>query len=108
MIYPFVFLMTFLGSLGAFFFKKSTENMNGVFSLLRIPEFYLGGLLYVLGALLNVILFKFMEYTVLYPMCAITYIWSLVLAKCFLGEKVTGKKIVGMALICLGVVFLAK
>ena len=49
MIYVFVLLMTLLGSLGAFFFKKSTERMDGIFSLLKIPNFYVGGVLYVAG-----------------------------------------------------------
>lgn len=87
MIYFFVLLMTLAGSLGAFFFKKSTEKMAGIFSLLHIPAFYLGGCLYVLGALMNVVLLRFMDYTVLYPMSAIAYIWSLVISNLFLGEN---------------------
>lgn len=108
MIYIFVLLMTLLGSLGAFFFKKSTGNMKGIFSLLKIPSFYVGGVLYVAGALMNVILLRYMDYTVLYPMSAIAYIWSLIISNRFLGEKITGKKIAGIALICLGVVLLTR
>lgn len=108
MIYFFVLLMTLAGSLGAFFFKRSTEKMTGMFSLLRAPTFYLGGCLYVLGALMNVVLLRFMDYTVLYPMSAITYIWSLVISNRFLDEKVTRKKVLGIALICLGVFLLTK
>ena len=106
--YFFVVLMTLVGSLGAFFFKKSTESMTGIFSLLRIPNFYLGGFLYCLGALMNVVLLRYMDYTIVYPMGAIAYIWSLVLSNRFLGEKVTGKKVLGVALICVGVVLLTR
>ena len=108
MIYIFVLLMTLLGSLGAFFFKKSTERMKGIFSLLGIPCFYLGGVLYVAGAMTNVILLRYMDYTIVYPMGSISYIWSLLISNRFLGEKITGKKIVGIALICLGVVLLTR
>ena len=108
MIYVFVVLMTLVGSLGAFFFKKSTENMAGIFSLLKIPTFYVGGVLYVSSALMNVILLRYMDYTVLYPMSAIAYIWSLFISNRLLGEKITGKKIAGVALICLGVVLLTR
>lgn len=108
MIYVFVLLMTLLGSLGAFFFKKSTERMDGIFSLLKIPNFYVGGVLYVAGALMNVILLRYMDYTVLYPMSAIAYIWSLLISNRFLGEKIMGKKVAGIGLVCLGVVLLTR
>lgn len=100
--------MTLAGALGAFFFKKSTDKMKGVFSLLHIPSFYLGGGLYALGALINIILLRFMEYTLLYPMSSIAYVWSLFLANRFMGEKITQKKIIGVTMICIGVLFLTK
>ena len=107
-IYAFVLVMTLIGSLGAFFFKRSTSNMEGIFSLIRSPWLYVGGVLYVASALMNVVLLRFMDYTILYPMTAITYIWSLIVSNRFLGEKITVKKVAGVALICLGVVLLVK
>lgn len=106
--YLFVLLMTLAGSLGAFFFKKSTDGLSGVFSLLRAPSFYLGGVLYCLGALMNVVLLRYMDYTILYPMGAVSYIWSLVISNRFLGERITKKKVFGVALICAGVVLLTR
>lgn len=107
MIWIFVVIMTLFGSLGAFFFKRSTADLNGIFSLLRIPSFYLGGFFYAFGALLNVILLRYMDYTIIYPMGAVSYIWSLFISNRFLGEKITKKKIFGVALICVGVFLLA-
>ena len=106
-VYVFVLLMTLVGSLGAFFFKRSTNKMEGIFSLMRFPSFYIGGVLYAARALMNVVLLRYMDYTILYPMTAITYIWSLVISNRYLGEKITMKKVVGVALICFGVVLLA-
>ena len=106
--YIFVLLMTLAGSLGAFFFKKSTSDLTNVFSLLRVPSFYLGGVLYCLAALMNVVLLRYMDYTIVYPMGAITYIWSLIISNRFLGEKITKKKVLGIALICVGVVLLTR
>lgn len=106
MIYLAVILMTLIGASGAFFFKRSAVKANGIFSLVWIPSFYLGGFLYGLSALFDVILLRYVDYTILYPMTAITYIWSLIISKIFLGEKITKNKIVGVALICLGVVLL--
>lgn len=108
MVYAGVFLMTFIGSLGAVFFKKSTENMRGVFSLLRQPSFYLGGFLYVSAAMLNVVLLRVMDYTVLYPMSAVSYIWSVIISCCFLGETITKKRVIGLALVIVGVSLLVK
>lgn len=108
MKYLLVLLMTLLGSLGAFYFKQSTGRIGGVFSLLRIPAFYFGGILYAAGAILNVLLLRWMDYTVLYPMGAITYVWSLVISNRFLGERITRKKIAGIALIFFGVVMLTR
>ena len=104
----FVLLMTLAGSLGAFFFKKSTSDLTNVFSLLRVHSFYLGGFLYCLAALMNVVLLRYMDYTILYPMGAVAYIWSLIISNRFLGEKITKKKVLGIALICVGVVLLTR
>lgn len=106
--YVFVLLMTLAGSLGALFFKKSTSDLTNIFSLLRIPSFYLGGFLYCFGALLNVLLLRYMDYTILYPMGSIAYIWSLVISNRLLGEKITKKKVFGIAFICVGVVLLTR
>ncbi len=107
MIYLAVLLMTLVGALGAFFFKKSVGGTAGIFSLFASPAFYLGGILYVSAALMNVVLLRYMDYTVLYPMSAVTYIWSLLLSNRFMGEKVTGKKLAGICLILAGVTVLA-
>lgn len=108
MICLLVLPMTLFGSLGAFFFKKSTERAEHFFLLFRIPYFYVGGILYVSGALLNILLLRFMDYTVIYPMGSISYIWSLFLSHCLLGERITRKKVAGVALIFAGVVLLSR
>ena len=58
-------LMTFLGSLGAFFLKKSTGGSLGLRALLCNRFLYLGGVFYVAGALLNIALLHRMEYSVI-------------------------------------------
>lgn len=108
MIYLAVLLMTLIGSLGALFFKRCTVHMEGIFSLFRIPTFYIGVLFYTVGAAMNVVLLRFLDYTVLYPMCSVSYIWSLIISNRLLGERVTGKKVLGVALICVGVVILVQ
>ena len=101
-------LMTFLGSLGAFFLKKSTGGSLGLRALLCNRFLYLGGVFYVAGALLNIALLHRMEYSVIYPMTAITYIWTLVLSALFLQEKITLRKLLGVAFIVFGVFLLTR
>lgn len=100
-------LMGFFASAGSFFLKKSTVGGLHVHKLLRSPHFYLGGGLYVLSALLNLYLLKQLPYSVVVPLGALTYIWTLLIAHRFLGEKVTKQKILGVLLILLGVSLIA-
>lgn len=103
-----VLLADLIGAFGAFFFKKSTNDLSSVFALLRVPSFYLGGFLYCLAALMSVVLLRYMDYTIVYPMGAITYIWSLLISNRLLGEQITKKKVLGVALICVGAVLLTR
>ena len=100
--------MTLIGSLGAYFFKLSSTNSKKIISLFFTPTFYLGATLYVLSAILNILLLKVIDYTVLYPMTAITYIWSLALSNRLLGEEINKQKLIGVLLICAGVFFIAR
>jgi len=100
-------LMGFLASAGSFFLKKSTTGGLSVNKLLCSPYFYLGGGLYVLSAFLNLYLLKRLPYSVVVPMEALTYIWTLIIAHRFLGEAVTRQKVLGIILILLGVGLIA-
>ena len=44
----------------------------------------------------------------IYPMTAITYIWTLVLSALFLQEKITLRKLLGVAFIVFGVFLLTR
>lgn len=103
-----VLLMTLSGSLGAFFFKKSGADLSGILAILRVPSFYLGGFLYCFGALMNVILLRYMDYTMVYPMGALGYVWSLVISNRFLGERITKRKVLGVSLVLAGVLILTR
>lgn len=97
--------MTLLGSLGGFFFKKCTSRglkLSGFFIL----NLGIGGVFYVLGALLNIQLLKMMPYTIVYPLTSITYIWTLILSSFFLSEKMNRRKWFGILLVITGAFFL--
>lgn len=99
--------MTLLGALGGYFFKKGAENLNGIISLILNWRVYIGGIFYVSAALLNIVVLKFLPYSIVLPLTAITYIWTMIISKVALGEKITRNKIVGTILIIIGSIFIA-
>lgn len=108
MIYLLALLMTFLGAVGAFFLKKASAKAPRILSLFTSKEFYLGGIFYVSGAVLNILLLRYREYSLLYPMTAITYIWTTLISHSLLGEKISKRALLGIMMICIGVVLLTQ
>lgn len=106
MMYLMVFPMTLLGALGAYLFKCASGKTTGLFQLFTCRELYVGGVLYVASALLNIVLLKYLAYSILYPMTAITYIWSALLSSKLLGETIGKKGLIGIACVWVGVLFL--
>jgi len=95
--------MTLLASIASFFLKKSTAG-GTVLSIIMNKYFYLGGFLYIIGAMLNILLLKKMLYSIVIPLGSICYIWTMVIAGIFLNERIGIGKIVGVLLIIFGVV----
>lgn len=101
-----IIFMTMLGALGGFFFKRSSAGATSVFDVAKSKYLYIGGIIYVASAVVNVWVLKFMPYSVVMPMTAITYIWTMLLSRAALGEKITRKKLIGVAAIIVGAVFI--
>ena len=60
-------------------FKKASDAKK-IKILVITPAFYLGGLLYLISAILNIYILKFLDYSVVLPLTSITYIWTFVLS----------------------------
>jgi len=97
--------MTFIGSVASLFLKKSS-NFSSILALLKNQWLYIGGFLYLLSALLNILILKYLDYSVVLPLTAITYIWTMVLSKIILKENITSRKILGTLLIFLGAIII--
>lgn len=98
--------MTFMGSLGALFLKKAS-SFSSLKNLILDLNFYLGGGLYFLSAILNIYILKYINYSVVLPLTSITYIWTTIISYLILKEKITIKKVLGLASILLGAIFVA-
>lgn len=93
--------MTIIGAFAGLFLKKASTGKN-IKSILFSVYLYLGGGLYFVSALLNIYLLKVIDYSVMLPLTSITYIWTLIVSYLFLSEKITVKKILGVAGIIIG------
>lgn len=99
-------LMSLVAAAASLFFKKASAS-DGLIKMITNANLYIGGFLYVFAALMNIYILRFLDYSVVMPMGAITYIWTMVLSFFALGETITKKKIFGVACIILGAVCVA-
>ena len=100
-----ILLMTILGAVAGLFLKRASSK-DGIMAMLFNMNLYVGGSLYLLAALLNIYVLRFMEYSVVLPLTSITYIWTMVVSYLFLKEAITKKKIAGVCLIVVGAIIL--
>lgn len=103
-----VLAMTLIGALGAFFLKAGMDRVSGPVSLVKNPRIWLGGCFYLAGAALNILLLRVLDYSLLYPLTAVTYVWSMLLSAAFLGERMTRRKLAGVAAILAGALILSR
>lgn len=67
----------------------------------------LGLVLYALGALLMILALRYGELSVLHPMMSAGYVLSLLLGAAVLNEKITVYRVLGVAVIIVGLIFLS-
>lgn len=106
MIYFLLLVMTFLGAVASYFLKIAAIHS----SLLRIFKdkyLYLGGVLYFISALMNIFILKFLDYSIVFPLTSLTYIWTLIISWKFLSEKINKQKTLGVCFIVFGAIFVS-
>jgi drug/metabolite transporter (DMT)-like permease len=91
--------MTFIGSMGGLLFKQVSRFDR---PKAKLGFFILGCGMYGIGALLNVYLLRMLPYSIVFPLTSLTYVWTMVLSKYILKEKINRFKIIGVTLILLG------
>ena len=100
-----ILIMTLLGSYGGFFFKKSATD-HTILEIIKNKYLYIGILFYLSGAFINILVLKYMPYSVVLPLSSITYVWSVISAVLILKEKLTVTKVLGISSIVIGAVFI--
>ena len=105
-LYVMLLIMTVMGSVASLFLKKASSG-DGIVDLLKNVNLYIGGFLYVGSAVLNIILLRYLDYSVVLPLTSLTYIWTMIISYLVLKEKISVKKMAGVALILVGAVLVS-
>ncbi|MBN1792528.1 EamA family transporter [Candidatus Woesearchaeota archaeon] len=100
-------ISTFMGAIGSLLIKKGVKSTgDDVWSYLLNFRLVSGLAIFALSAFIYIILLKFADLSLLYPVTSLSYIWVIFLSKKFLGERINAYKISGIALIMLGIIFI--
>lgn len=106
MIAGILLVETLVASFASFFLKKSSGSENKI-DIIKSPYFYLGGVLYVISSCLSIVLLQFLPYAVVLPLGSVTYVWTMLISRWLLKERITKRKLAGVGLIIVGVILLA-
>ena len=101
-----VLSMTLMGSAAALLLKRAS-GAGGLLSMFRTPWLYGAGLLYLASAVVNILLLRRLDYSVVLPLTSLTYLWTMLLSARLLGERLTGRKLAGTAAILAGAALIA-
>lgn len=99
-------VMTLLGAVASLFLKKAS-GADSLIDTIKNINLYIGGMLYLVGAVMNIWVLRYLDYSVVLPLTSLTYIWTMILSHLILKEKITKKKIIGVVLILIGAIFVS-
>lgn len=101
---------TLTGSVGALYLKKAMNHISelSVVNVLRSVPAYLGLFFYILSAVTNIILLNSFEYSVVFPMTSLSYVWTAMISVFVFREHLTRNKLIAISLIIIGVFVLSQ
>ena len=101
-------LSAFIGSIGQLEFKRGADNLQfDIKLLLTNYHLIIAVTVYALSTVLYVYALSKQNLSILYPIIATSYIWTLIFAKIFLKEQVGLTSWTGVFFILLGVTLIA-
>lgn len=102
-----VLIAAILGAFGQLNFKLGSDNLSlKIRDLLRNRYLFIGVILYGISTVMFIVSLKGGELSVLYPLVATSYIWTTLLAKKVLNEKINVYKWSGVVMIIVSVIFI--
>lgn len=100
-----VLFASFIGSFGAVFLKVGAGRLNGNLRNILNIHLALGVGFFLLSSVFFVMGLRHGELSVLYPMVALGYVWTLFWSRIFFHEALTRQKFMGLGLVLIGVFF---
>lgn len=101
LLYVLLIIMTMLGAIASLFLKKASSS-HDLKELLKNKNLYFGAVLYLLSFVLNIVILRYLNYSVVLPLTSITYVWTMIISYLFLKENIGFKKLIGVSLIIVG------
>ncbi len=102
-----VILSSIIGAFGGFVFKGAAKELKfNLKKMMRNYRLIFGFILFGLASVIYIGALTKGELNVLYPVSSLTYIWSSLIAKKYLNEKLNFYKWSGIALIILGAILI--
>lgn len=95
-----ILLFTISGALGSYFYKIGANKLP---RLLKNWPLYLGVLAFILSNIFFILALRKNNLSIVYAFSGLMYVWTLFLG-CFLGEKITLRKILAILLIIGGII----
>ena len=97
-------IVAFLAALGNLFFKKAAlSGKKTLLAKMFSIQFVLGGILFVACPVISSFCARYLDFSILYSMTALNFVFILLLSKLFLSEKIDKYKITGVGLIIVGI-----
>ena len=98
--------MTVMGSFAGLLFKRASAEKSPI-KMIFNWNFICGGGLYFLSSLLNILVLRHLDLSVVYPLTALTYVWTLFVSYLFLKEKISLRKAAGVGCVLVGALLLS-
>ncbi len=105
-LYLIIICMTIIGALAAISLKL-VVRLGSPKRIIFSYKFWLGGVLYLIAALLNIVVLKYLSYSVVLPLTSLTYIWTLIGGYLIFKEHIGKNQILGVLLIIVGACLIA-
>lgn len=99
-------IMTWFGAFGGYLLKKASSYDFKAEKFELLKWLIIGVIFYGSAAILNIIALHYLPYTIVFPLTAVTYIWTMLLSYFLLKEHISKRKLTGVSFIILGAIIL--
>lgn len=101
---------TLTGSIGALVLKAGMGRITKLTfgACVKSGLIWGGVLLYIVSAVSNIFLYKYLPYSIGFPMTSLTYVWTVILSYFVFKEKISCLKVIAIVCIIAGVIIISR